>query len=180
MSINLHGTIKVIIGLGNPGKSYYLQRHSIGYRIIDAFAESVNALWLDKKPLWLAETVIGNSKVMLIKSKTFMNNSGEVIPFIKQKGVSPSEILVIHDELEKPFGFVDFSYGGSHKGHNGLKSIISYLGNDFWRLKIGIGRPLDKAMVPDYVLAPFDENVSEVEKIINMSKLKIFNIFAFL
>jgi PTH1 family peptidyl-tRNA hydrolase len=166
--------IKACIGLGNPGLSYYKQRHSIGFRVLDELACQEQVDWKSKNNLLYAE--IPEKNLLLIKPQTFMNSSGEVIPLLQKKGIKPSEILVVHDELEKPFGFVGFSFGTSHKGHNGLKSIISIMGPDFWRLKIGIGRPLRKELVPEYVLQPFTESPDTVEIVIKKAAQAIIDL----
>ncbi len=152
--------IKAVIGLGNPGQPYYKTRHSIGFRILDKLAEKsgVSFSKSDNKEYAKADINLVNGdgvSVYLIKPLTFMNKSGEVIPFLQKKGIKPEEILVIHDELEKPFGNISTKFGGSAKGHNGLKSIITFMGQDFWRLRFGIGRPSDNSDVGTYVLSSF-------------------------
>lgn len=147
--------IKAIIGLGNPGPSYYKTRHSIGFRVIDALAEQENAPWSDKETMELATMHINNRAILLVKPMTYMNSSGVVIPFLNKKGIKADEILVVHDELELPFGSVAFKTGGSSKGHNGLKSLISACGEGFHRVRVGISRPATREEVPDYVLSPF-------------------------
>jgi PTH1 family peptidyl-tRNA hydrolase len=175
MSLPIPTGIKACIGLGNPGSSYYKQRHSIGFRVIDELACHYQVDWkLKDKSLYAEVNSLG---MLLIKPQTFMNSSGEVMPFLQKKGIRPFEILVIHDELEKPFGFVGFSFGASHKGHNGLKSIIAKVGPDFWRLKVGIGRPLQKESVPDYVLQPFSESFHDVEMVIKKAARAVFDLF---
>lgn len=167
--------IKAIIGLGNPGQPYYKTRHSIGFRIIDKIAEQSNSLFnqSDNKEYIKADINLVNGGVIsvyLIKPLTFMNKSGEVIPFLQKKGIKPEEILVIHDELEKPFGNVSIKFGGSAKGHNGLKSIIGFMGQDFWRLRFGIGRPNDNCDVGSYVLTPFSkEEENQIDHLIQKS-----------
>lgn len=163
--------IKACIGLGNPGSSYYKQRHSIGFRVLDELAFQEKVDWKLKNNFLYSE--VFSSGLLLIKPQTFMNNSGDVIPYLQKKGIKPSEILVVHDELEKPFGFVGFSFGTSHKGHNGLKSIMGIIGPDFWRLKIGIGRPLRKELVPEYVLHPFSESADNLEMVIKKAACAI-------
>jgi PTH1 family peptidyl-tRNA hydrolase len=148
--------IKAIIGLGNPGLSYARNRHSIGFRIVDALADTFHASWQSGDLMEHTTVAIeGPHTMYLIKPQTFMNNSGRVLPWLTQKGIKPDQILVFHDELEKPFGKLVRKFGGSHKGHNGLKSIISVIGADFWRLGLGIGRPADKNAVSEYVLSNF-------------------------
>jgi peptidyl-tRNA hydrolase, PTH1 family len=152
-------SIKAIIGLGNPGQKYSHNRHSIGFRLIDAIADRFGAPWQTNDTMSYVTIHMPldatQQELILIKPMTFMNNSGKVVPWLQKKGIEPNQILVMHDELEKPFGSCFIRFGGSHKGLNGLKSIIGVMGADFWRLKFGIGRPVDKDAVPDYVLSNF-------------------------
>lgn len=150
-------SLKAIIGLGNPGKRFERTRHNIGFSILDALADEYNAAFKSIKNMELADIIINDNKVLLIKPQTFMNNSGEVLPYLQKQGIKPEEILVVHDELELPFGTIKLKFGGSHKGHNGLKSIIDVIGKDFWRLRFGISRPEDRTDVSDYVLSPFSK-----------------------
>ena len=162
--------IKLIIGLGNPGRSYYYHRHSIGFRVLDALAETYHASWQKKNNMEIAEIALHGQNVFLVKPQTYMNTSGEVLPCFKKQGITAEEILVVHDELELPFGKLASKTGGSAKGHNGLKSIIATLGTDgFHRLRFGIGRPTEKEQVPDYVLENFSESKEEVEKLIHQA-----------
>lgn len=147
-------TIKAIIGLGNPGQSYYKNRHSIGFRVLDELAKRHGASWSKKDTLETTVIPIG-PQVILVKPQTFMNSSGQVLHILLKKGIKPEQILVIHDELEKPFGSIMMRFGGSHRGHNGLKSIMGVIGDQFWRLRFGIDRPQDKNEVADYVLSNF-------------------------
>ena len=154
--------IKAIIGLGNPGTKYYKTRHSIGFRVVDELCSRMLVSWhgtgnmaSTQVRLTMDQYDISFLQVYLIKPLTFMNNSGQVIPFLQKKGIKAEEILVVHDELEKSFGYVGFKFGGSAKGHNGLRSIVDRIGKDFWRLRFGIGRPEDRDDVGDYVLAHF-------------------------
>jgi PTH1 family peptidyl-tRNA hydrolase len=150
--------IKAVIGLGNPGSKYYNNRHNIGFRVIDSLVEQLHASFRTQDNMLYAQIKLheeSSHQVYVIKPQTFMNNSGAVMSFLQKKGIKPNEILVVHDELEKDFGFVGFKFGGSHKGHNGLRSIMGVVGADFWRLRFGIGRPADREEVPNYVLANF-------------------------
>jgi PTH1 family peptidyl-tRNA hydrolase len=151
--------IKAIIGLGNPGSKYYTTRHNIGFRIVDALANAHGGVWQKKNEMEYAEITIGDHHITLIKPQTFMNSSGRVVPALLKKGIK-------HDELEKPFGNVSIKMGGSAKGHNGLRSIITVCGADFPRLRFGIARPLNREDVPDYVLMNFSENPAELEQAI--------------
>lgn len=172
-----HVLIKAIIGLGNPGERFVHHRHNIGFQILDVLANQYGEEWHEKDKLEYAEMYIGDHRIMLIKPQTFMNASGEVISFLRKKGIEPENILVVHDELEKPFGKLAFKFGGSHRGHNGLRSIIGFCGQDFWRLRFGIGRPEDKAHVSNYVLSNFSESqdavVQAIEQAIDMIEKKI-------
>jgi len=158
--------IKAIIGLGNPGPVHFFQRHNIGFRILDALAEKYTCQWSHKQNMDTAHLFFCGNSIVLIKPQTFMNNSGKVIPFLIKQGISAHQILVVHDELEKPFGNVSFKQGGSHKGHNGLKSIIAQCGADFLRLRFGIGRPIHQEQVPTYVLENFDQKTEHTEPLI--------------
>jgi PTH1 family peptidyl-tRNA hydrolase len=150
--------IKVIIGLGNPGTKYHNNRHNIGFLVLDALAEKYTASWQKKADRETAECEINGKKITLIKPQTFMNDSGKVISSLAKQGIKAENIVVVHDELEKPFGKVESKTGGSHKGHNGLRSIIAACGADFHRLRFGIGRPENKDNVADYVLTNFARN----------------------
>lgn len=165
--MNIKIMIRLVIGLGNPGHSYYYQRHSIGFRVLDALATQRGASWRIKDKMEMATVAIHGHDVTLVKPQTFMNSSGEVLAHFKKQGILPEEILVVHDELELPFGKLAFKTGGSAKGHNGLKSIIAALGTDgFERLRFGIGRPADREQVPVYVLQNFSEPTVKVERLI--------------
>ncbi|HXW86605.1 MAG TPA: aminoacyl-tRNA hydrolase [Candidatus Bathyarchaeia archaeon] len=153
---------KIIIGLGNPGHNYYYTRHNIGFRILDALAEKYGASWHTKENFEYANITIGTHPVLLVKPQTSMNRSGLVMSALLKNGISPADILVVHDELEKPFGKCALKEGGSHRGHNGIRSIIAAMGPDFPRLRFGIGRPQTKEEVPDYVLQPFLESEEDV------------------
>ncbi len=102
-----------------------------------------------------------------------MNDSGKVIPLLLKQGIKAENILVIHDELEQPFGKIQVRLGGSARGHNGLKSIISVCGDQFARMRIGISRPENKEDVPDYVLQKFKEPLADIEQILNMAVSQI-------
>ena len=158
--------IKAIIGLGNPGSSYYYHRHSIGFRILDALLDKHGGSWRKIQDMEIAEIMLNGVTVFLIKPQTYMNSSGKVIPYLLKKGIKAENILVIHDELELPFGQIKIKQGGSAKGHNGLKSIIAACGDAFHRLRVGIGRPEQREAVPDYVLENFKEPTSAVDDLI--------------
>jgi len=149
--------IKAIIGLGNPGSKYSLNRHNIGFMILDTLADTYNGSWSKSENFESAKIQINDHPILLIKPQTFMNNSGQVVSSLKKKGIQPDEVLVVHDELELPYGKIATKFAGSAKGHNGLKSIIGTMTDQFWRLRFGIGRPTNREDVPDYVLENFRE-----------------------
>ena len=166
--------IKAIIGLGNPGKKYYKNRHNIGFRIVDEIANNLFASWQATDKMEYAQVCLDKDasmfscqKVYLIKPQTFMNSSGQVISFLAKKGIKSEEILVVHDELEKKFGYINIRLGGSARGHNGLRSIMGVCGQNFWRLRFGIGRPEDKSEVGNYVLTNFTtEEEGQIDSLI--------------
>ncbi len=158
--------IKAIIGLGNPGPKYYETRHNIGFQVLDALANQYNGKWSHKDHFDEATIQINDTPIILIKPTTFMNDSGKVMPYLQKKGIKLSEILVVHDELEKPFGAVSYRIGGSARGHNGLRSIIAHGGAEFGRIRMGIGRPNEREQVADFVLKPFTEKREDVDAMI--------------
>lgn len=158
--------IKAIIGLGNPGHQYRNNRHNIGFKVLDALAEQHGASWSSKPLMQVTDIQLDNKKVLLIKPQTFMNSSGQVISFLQKKGIDAENILVVHDELEKKFGSIMIRQGGSHRGHNGLRSIIGVCGQDFWRIRFGVGRPENKDDVSDYILSNFQEDPVEIDRLI--------------
>ena len=154
--------IKLIIGLGNPGPRFHNTRHNVGFAAIDALAERLNLQFKEQQDAQVAQWQINaTSCVTLLKPQTFMNSSGLVLPRFQKSGLQPAQLLVMHDELERGLGTLSLRFAGSARGHNGLKSIISAIGVNFWRLQFGIGRPESRTLVADYVLHKF----SPVEKV---------------
>lgn len=170
--------IKAIIGLGNPGPAYFYTRHNIGFRALDALADTYHASWQKKDNAEIATIEINDKKIILIKPQTYMNDSGKVIPSLLKQGIKPENILVIHDELEQPFGKIQLRMGGSARGHNGLKSIIGVCGDQFARMRIGISRPANKEDVPDYVLEKFREPASEIQNILDSAVRQVEHIMS--
>jgi|ERR1700733_5181723 len=162
-------SIKAIIGLGNPGPQYYYTRHNIGFRVLDALAVAHHLSWQKKDNAEVATLSLNNEKILLIKPQTFMNTSGKVIPALLKQGIKAENILVVHDELEQPFGALKLRMGGSARGHNGLKSIIAACGDQFARLRFGIARPERKEDVPEYVLQKFKENPIDIDQLIDQA-----------
>jgi PTH1 family peptidyl-tRNA hydrolase len=107
-----------------------------------------------------------------------MNASGQILPSLKKQGIQADEIIVIHDELDIPFGALKWRFGGSPRGHNGLKSIINYIGKDFLRFRFGIDRPEHKEDVPDYVLQKFSEPIEDIEAYIDQAVIMLEDFIA--
>lgn len=158
--------IKAVIGLGNPGQKFVNTRHNIGFRIVEELGALHGAQWRDRDMMEIAEVQIAGQNILLIKPQTFMNDSGKVIPFLTKQGIKADNLLVVHDELEKPFGDISVRVGGSARGHNGLRSIIEQCGADFARLRFGIGRPAGDLKVGDYVLQNFTEQENQLHQLI--------------
>ena len=156
--------IKAIIGLGNPGPTYCKTRHNIGFLIVDQIAHQYEGHWQTKNNMEICSVVINDKKIVLVKPLTFMNNSGQVLSALTKSGIKQENILVVHDELELPFGVTKLKFDGSAKGHNGLKSIIAHGGANFLRLRFGIDRPANQQDVPDYVLAKFREPQDQIDE----------------
>ncbi len=147
----------LIVGLGNPGPQYALNRHNIGFMQIDILAEDYNfSPEIRKGKALIREGRIGDNKVLLVKPMTYMNLSGhavsQLVSFYK---IPLSDVYVIHDDLDlSPFK-VRVKKGGGAGGHNGLKSLDSTIGKDYWRIRLGIGHPGDRHKVSGYVLSNF-------------------------
>jgi len=147
--------LRVIVGLGNPGPEHLLTRHNAGFWFVDLLASRHGGEFRDYRKYSgeTARIAIAGREVMLLKPTTYMNRSGlsirQLSDFFK---VSPEEILVAHDELDIPVGTLRLKLGGGHGGHNGLRDTIAHIGENFWRLRIGIGHPGNKTEVIDYVL----------------------------
>lgn len=175
--------MKLIVGLGNPGKEYVNTRHNIGFMLIDKylgdvkFKEKFNGLYYETSSL---------DKVIFLKPQTFMNNSGEcVVKFANYYNIKPEDILVIQDDLDINVGKYKFKINSSSGGHNGIKSIINNLGTDsFFRLKIGISNTRKNDVI-DFVLGKFskeemnsidfDELIKAIDDFINYDYSYVMN-----
>ena len=155
--------MKLLVGLGNPGPKYARTRHNVGFMAVDALhARHGVGEWREKFSGLFAKASLDGEDVTLVKPMTFMNESGRSV----QPAVAffhaepPRELLVLHDELDIPFGDVRLKVGGGHAGHNGLRSIVGAIGPDWARVRIGIGRPPPgfRGDVADFVLQGFDPN----------------------
>lgn len=153
--------MKLIVGLGNPGFKYLTTRHNIGFLTVDKIAHnhdiSVTVKGFDA---YFGKGKIGDTPVLLVKPQTFMNVSGVSVKksadFFK---IDLADVIVIHDDIDLAFGTIRIKAGGGHAGHKGLISIIEHLGSaEFVRVRIGIGKPIDKSTIEQYVLEPFNDD----------------------
>lgn len=157
------GKTVLIVGLGNPGNEYDGTRHNIGFAALDAFAKANEfGGWVQKKDLkcLLATHTLGDTRVLLCKPTTFMNLSGEAVQAVSSfYKLIPSQMVIVHDELDIDFGHIRTRVGGSAAGHNGIKSVIQHIGEDFGRIRIGIG-PKKPAQIDsaDFVLKKFSKD----------------------
>ena len=161
--------MRLFVGLGNPGQQYQMNRHNIGFMAVDEIA-SANSFgpWRSKFQGLFCEGRIGNQRVIILKPSTFMNLSGqsvgELARFYK---ISSQDITVFHDELDLTPGKCRFKLSGGHAGHNGLKSIHSHIGNNYKRIRLGIGHPGQKDLVSKYVLENFSKKEQQwLEKLL--------------
>jgi len=164
--------LKVIVGLGNPGRKYQYNRHNIGQRVVKQLASNSGSKF--KRSLFfssqIAEGKIEGYSVVLALPVTFMNLSGKTVArIVKRKRINLSDILIVCDDIDLDFGKIRIRDKGSDGGHRGLRSIIALLGSrDFSRCKIGIGRPASRESVKDYVLSDFAKTQDrEIADIVN-------------
>ncbi len=172
--------IKLFVGLGNPGEQYVDTRHNVGFWWIDFIGQN-HKLSLKNSKKYFGEFSKHNEdgEVFFLKPSTFMNDSGKSVQALaKFYKIEPEEILVIHDELDIQPGTAKLKLGGGHGGHNGLKSIQTFLGsNNFWRLRIGVGHPGDKSKVIGYVL----NKPSKIEmQLIQESIINSYKVFSYI
>ncbi len=160
----------LFVGLGNPTPDSENNRHNVGFKIIDSINKEFNLS--KQKPKFKGLLTTGNiadQKVYAIKPLTFMNNSGicirELIEYFK---IDAEDVIVFHDDLDVEFGKIKAKFGGSSAGHNGIASIDKFIGKDYSRVRIGIGKPKENIEVSDYVLQNFDEDeIIGLDKITN-------------
>ncbi|MGI5901419.1 MAG: aminoacyl-tRNA hydrolase [Desulfitobacteriia bacterium] len=157
--------MKAVIGLGNPGIKHHYSRHNVGFRLLDKLVKEIGFRYKDGFRGKVADGVLNGERVVFLKPFTYMNLSGlSVRELVHYYRIEKEDFLIVHDDLDLPLGKLRLRSKGSSGGHNGLKSIIGELGyEDFWRLKIGVGRPQEKWEVIDYVLSAFKR---EEEKIL--------------
>ena len=160
----------LFVGLGNPTPDSQNNRHNIGFKVIDAINQKFGLSKQKPKFKGLLTTGnIGDKKVYAIKPLTFMNNSGicirELIEYFKMEA---ADVIVFHDDLDIDVGKIKAKFGGSSAGHNGIESIDKFIGKDYSRVRIGIGKPESKISISDYVLNDFNDE--EKEKLENITK----------
>lgn len=151
--------LKAVFGLGNVGKEYILTRHNAGFLCLDQLVEELGGSWREKKSLksFVAEVRLGDKRLLCIKPTTLMNLSGDAAAAVKQfYKLSNKDILVVHDELDMPFGTLRLRLDGGSAGHNGIKSVSAAIGEDYARLRIGVKNDqTPKTDAADFVLKPF-------------------------
>ena len=150
----------VIVGLGNPDAKYAGTYHNVGFETVDVLAKRMG-ISVDKKKFKavVGEGILNGQKVMLVKPQTYMNLSGECVVLLKEK-FKDARIIVVVDDIDLPRGNIRYREHGSAGTHNGLRSIVSFIGQEFERVKIGVGRDISMDLA-DYVLSKFDREVFE-------------------
>jgi PTH1 family peptidyl-tRNA hydrolase len=147
--------LKLVVGLGNPGREYARTRHNAGWWLVDELAARFSGSWRHdvREHTELARIDVAGTQLWLLKPTAFMNRSGGPVASVaKFYGIEPGEILVVHDDIDLPPGVARLKLGGGHGGHNGVRDVIAHLGADFWRLRLGVGHPGSKDLVLDAVL----------------------------
>jgi PTH1 family peptidyl-tRNA hydrolase len=147
--------LRMIVGLGNPGAEYARTRHNAGFWLVDELARRHGGAWRNdsRHTCELARVQVGSQDLWLVKPMSFMNRSGTPVAGLANfHKIAPTEILVGHDELDLPPGVLRLKESGGHGGHNGVRDVIAHLGQEFWRMRIGIGHPGNKAQVLEYAL----------------------------
>ena len=148
----------LIVGLGNIGPDYENTRHNTGFIVLDAFAKASNAIFCDKRYGFVAETSLKGRKVLLLKPSTFMNLSGNAVRYwLNKENIDQKRLLVISDDVALPLGAFRLKANGSNGGHNGLGHIQQLIGQDFARLRMGIGSDYPRGMQIDWVLGQFSD-----------------------
>lgn len=170
----------LIVGLGNPGEKYESTRHNIGFSFIDKFSEQIDCHITESKFNSLYSSVNQEDrKLLLLKPQTYMNESGVAVKKVKDFfKISSNQTIVIYDDLDLQVGQIKIKDTGGSGGHNGVNSIIENIGNNnFIRIRIGIGKPLEKSMTNKYVLSKFTKDESKiVNNINNLAKNIIYSI----
>jgi PTH1 family peptidyl-tRNA hydrolase len=184
--------VKLVVGLGNPGEDYARTRHNLGFMVADGLARACGARFSTRKfGAEIAETAVGGERVWIVKPQTYMNHSGEAVGaalrFLK---LGLDDLVVIHDDLELDPLRIQLKVGGGHGGHNGLKSVNAHVGGpDYFRVRVGVGRPPPRMDPADYVLGRFargeeaeveacvDRAVEAVRTVLEVGPVKAMNLF---
>ncbi|MFI4868483.1 MAG: aminoacyl-tRNA hydrolase [Steroidobacterales bacterium] len=148
-------SLKLIVGLGNPGREYARTRHNAGWWFVEQLAARSHGSWRHdaKQHTQLARIAIADTELWLLKPTAFMNRSGAPVAAVANfYRIAPAEILVVHDDIDLAPGIARLKQGGGHGGHNGLRDVIAHIGADFWRLRLGVGHPGSRDLVLDAVL----------------------------
>jgi PTH1 family peptidyl-tRNA hydrolase len=164
--------LKLVVGLGNPGRAYARTRHNVGFMVVEELARRAGARWHRglRFPVRTAEIEVGGQTVGLAEPLTFMNRSGDAVgPLVRRRGVTSEDVLVIYDDADVPVGALRIRPFGGAGGHNGMRSVTAALGTErFARMRIGIGRGEPALM--EHVLAPFTaEEWKQLEETIRMA-----------
>ncbi len=153
----------LIVGLGNPGAEYAETRHNIGYMVLDAFAKASNIVFDDRRYGYVAETSLRGRKLFLLKPTTYMNLSGNAVRYwLNKENINESRMLVVVDDLSLPVGTLRLKSRGSAGTHNGLGHIQQLIGQDYPRLRLGIGNDFPRGSQVDFVLGRFDDEEKTV------------------
>ena len=148
----------LIVGLGNVGDEYEMTRHNTGFMVLDAFAKASNTVFSDRRYGFVAETSLKGRKVFLLKPSTFMNLSGNAVRYwLNKENIEQSRLLVVSDDVALPLGAFRLKANGSNGGHNGLGHIQQLIGQDYARLRMGIGNDFPRGMQIDWVLGRYGE-----------------------
>lgn len=173
------GRKMLIVGLGNPGREYEKTRHNAGFIAMDFFANKKAIGYVEKFGGLFNKIRVGDNEVFLLKPLTYMNNSGQsVIQVVNFYKINPSDVVVMHDDMDIPVGDVRYKTKGSAGGHNGIKSIIQHLGTqEFKRVKIGVSKPVEMIVV-DYVLGKFSkEDRKLIDNVIETNVYRFLDLY---
>lgn len=168
--------MKLIVGLGNPGEQYVNTRHNIGFMILEKIVEKKDIIFnFDKSFESKIADINIDGKIKLIEPQTFMNNSGRAVVKVKNYWkISGENIWTLSDDVDLEFGKVRISFGGSSAGHKGIQSIIDSIGDNFWRVRVGIGKD-EKIETEKWVLQKFTENQEKLSQIVDRVSEEVLN-----
>ena len=161
----------LLVGLGNIGPDYELTRHNTGFMVLDAFAKASNTVFEDRRYGFVGETSLKGRKVVLLKPSTFMNLSGNAVRYwLNKENIDQSRLLVVSDDVALPLGQFRLKAGGSNGGHNGLGHIQQLIGQNYARLRMGIGNDYPQGGQIDWVLGRYsDEELKELQPAIDVA-----------